>query len=112
MTVQDYEDRSAIFDCLILCRFFRDFDQWDELSMIIEAVTGMAMSKSELELFANTVTQKTREYNAREGLGAESDTLPKRFFKEATKKGESLSEKDFLVMLKEYNQIRFQRTLN
>jgi len=105
----DYEDRSAIFDCLILCRFFRDFDQWEELGEIIEAVTGMAMSKSELEFFANTITQRTREYNAREGIGTEADTLPKRFFKEATVEGETLNEEDFMIMLEEYNQIRRQR---
>jgi aldehyde:ferredoxin oxidoreductase len=108
----DYEDRSAIFDCLILCRFFRDFDLWEELGQIIEAVTGMAMSKTELEIFANTITQKTRGYNAREGIGPEADTLPERFFKEATHEGETLNEEDFAVMLEEYNQIRRQRYCN
>lgn len=105
----DYEDRSAIFDCLILCRFFRDFDLWEELCQIIEAVTGMAMSKTELEVFANTITQKTRAYNTREGLGPETDTLPRRFFDESTSEGESLKEEDLVVMVAEYNQIRRDR---
>jgi aldehyde:ferredoxin oxidoreductase len=37
----DYEDRAALFDSLILCRFFRDFILWDELTMLIEATTGI-----------------------------------------------------------------------
>jgi aldehyde:ferredoxin oxidoreductase len=31
----DYEDRAALFDSLILCRFFRDFILWDDLANII-----------------------------------------------------------------------------
>lgn len=108
----NYEDRSAIFDCLILCRFFRDFDLWDELAEIIEAVTGMAMTKSELEYFANNITQKTREYNIREGIGPEMDTLPKRFFEETTLEGESLNEADLKTMIAEYNRIRQERLAN
>jgi len=108
----DYEDRSALFDCLILCRFFRDFDLWEELGQIIEAVTGLAMSKTELELFANTITQKTREYNAREGMGPEMDSLPSRFFKESTLEGDSLKEEDLAIMIEEYNSIRQTRNLN
>ena len=34
----DYEDRAAIFDSLILCRFFRDFILWDELAAIVRAL--------------------------------------------------------------------------
>jgi hypothetical protein len=49
----DYEDRAALFDSLILCRFFRDFISWQELSLIIEAATGLSYDKTDLENLAN-----------------------------------------------------------
>jgi len=105
----DYEDRAALFDSLILCRFFRDFILWDELAAIIEATTGMALARDELEILANRITQQTRKYNAREGLGPATDGLPKRFLTESTKEGASLSAEDLETMLKEYNDIRRKR---
>jgi len=106
----DYEDRAALFDSLILCRFFRDFILWDELAMIIEATTGMALSKAELEALANRITQQTREYNIREGVPAAEDKLPERFLKEATKEGATLTADELATMLKEYNEIRSRRS--
>ncbi len=102
----DYEDRSAIFDTLILCRFFRDFIHWDELREIIFATTGLDLSQQELEDLANDITNMTREYNAREGLDESFDTLPKRFLKESTKEGDSMNEEELMIMIDEYNKIR------
>jgi aldehyde:ferredoxin oxidoreductase len=108
----DYEDRAALFDCLVLCRFFRDFIGWEELAMIVESTTGMALGKVELELLANNVTQQTRAYNSREGLDEFSDKLPKRFLLEKTEEGASLSSEDLQTMLDEYNRIRTERSEN
>ena len=105
----DYEDRSAIFDSLVLCRFFRDFILWDELRILIRAATGLDLDKPALEALANRTTQRTREYNRREGLGAEADRLPSRFLKEATTEGARLTEEELAVMLAEYNAIREAR---
>lgn len=105
----DYEDRCALFDSLILCRFFRDIIMWDEISMIIEATTGMSLSKKELEYMANDITNASREYNKREGLGSATDTLPKRLLKEPTREGDSLNETDLQTMIAEYNEIRAKR---
>ena len=105
----DYEDRAALFDSLILCRFFRDFILWDELRVLIRATTGLDMDKESLELLANRTTQRTREYNAREGLGAAEDKLPSRFLKEATAEGASLSQEELDTMISEYNGIREAR---
>ncbi|MBT4526656.1 MAG: aldehyde ferredoxin oxidoreductase family protein [Deltaproteobacteria bacterium] len=105
----DFEDRSALFDCMILCRFFRDLIQWDELGMIIEAIMGLKMTKGELQIIANRITQNTRKYNQQEGLDSTTDTLPKRMFNEATKEGESISEADLISMVNDYNQIRESR---
>ena len=105
----DYEDRAALFDSLILCRFFRDFILWDELAMLIEATTGMSLNKHELEILANAITQRTRAYNLREGLAESTDTLPKRFLTEPTQEGAALNAQDLEIMIKEYNEIRRKR---
>jgi aldehyde:ferredoxin oxidoreductase len=105
----DYEDRAALFDSLVLCRFYRDFILWEELGDIIKATTGMDLSKPELEILANNITQQTREYNRREGLGESTDTLPKRFLTEPTQEGAALKETQLQTMIKEYNDIRFSR---
>ena len=105
----DYEDRAAIFDCLVLCRFYRDFIKWDELARLIEATTGLKWSKEELELFANNITQQTRAYNKREGIGPEADSLPKRFLEEKTAEGAALSREELEKMVADYNEIRSTR---
>ena len=102
----DYEDRCALMDSMILCRFFRDFIQWDELKTMIEATTGLVFEKAALEILANRITQQTRAYNIREGLDESTDTLPPRFLKEATKEGAALSAADLATMINEYNDIR------
>jgi aldehyde:ferredoxin oxidoreductase len=106
----DYEDRAAIFDSLILCRFFRDFILWEELGVLIRALTGMDMGRRDLELFANRATERTREYNRREGLDAGTDRLPPRLLREATAEGARLTEDELAFMLSEYNRIRAERT--
>ncbi|MDP6381496.1 MAG: aldehyde ferredoxin oxidoreductase C-terminal domain-containing protein, partial [Phycisphaerae bacterium] len=105
----DYEDRAALFDSLVLCRFYRDLIQWDDLAAIIEATTGMALGKEELEALANHITQQTREYNRREGLGSAADVLPKRFLTEPTAEGASLTRAELETMIEEYNKIRRER---
>ena len=105
----DYEDRAAIFDSLILCRFFRDLILWDELLAIIEAVTGVKLSKDQLQTMANDITQLTRQYNHREGVGPDQDTLPKRFLREANKEGASVTQAELTTMISEYDRIRESR---
>ncbi len=106
----DYEDRSALFDCMILCRFFRDFVQWEELEALVRTTTGLSFDKRGLELVANDITEKTRAFNRREGLGSETDTLPWRFLNEKTAEGASLSAADLETMIGEYNAIRRSRS--
>jgi aldehyde:ferredoxin oxidoreductase len=106
----DYEDRSALFDCLILCRFYRDFIPWETIGAVIEATTGLALDRRGLELLANDITERTREYNRREGLGAETDTLPWIFLNEKTAEGASLTSAQLGLMISEYNAIRRGRS--
>lgn len=106
----DYEDRSVIFDCLILCRFFRDLILWDELLDIVKATTGLLFTKEQLEMLANNITQGTRAYNVREGLDSSTDTLPKRFLEEPNEQGATLTQEELGIMIREYNEIRSSRS--
>ena len=101
----DYEDRAAIFDSLVLCRFYRDFILWEELLDLVAGTTGLHLTKPQLETLANAITQNTRAFNAREGLGAAADTLPKALFT-ANREGACLTRPELETMIAEYNQIR------
>ncbi|MBD3321936.1 MAG: aldehyde:ferredoxin oxidoreductase [Chitinivibrionales bacterium] len=102
----DYEDRCALFDSLILCRFYRDFILWDGLSTIIKATTGMDHSRQELARLANRITQQSRAYNLREGIDEREDRLPARLCKEANREGATVSAGDIATMVTEYNALR------
>jgi aldehyde:ferredoxin oxidoreductase len=105
----DYEDRSVLFDSLILCRFFRDIVLWEELERLINAVTGLTWDRGKLEGFANQVTQATRAYNRREGIDPSQDTLPRRLFDEPTAEGASISRQQLERMVADYDRIRAER---
>lgn len=102
-----WEDRLTLFDTFVLCRFFRDLYQWEELAKIIEGVTGLALSEDEMRAIAKTITDDTRKFNLQEGLTPEEDQLPKRFYREMlpeTSKGISTEQMD--TLLQEYYKAR------
>ena len=103
----DFEDRHTLFDALIICRFFRDLYPWEVLSLIINATTGMRLDKKQLQEIASNITNKAREFNLREGMKGEDDTLPKRFFEEKLKdSGKVLLRSDFQKMISDYYKLR------
>lgn len=102
----DWEDRCALFDCLILCRFYRDFIKWDELRMIIEAMTGLKYDKEELEEIANHITTQARQYNVREGITGKDDNLPRGLYKPLEDSGKVITEEELNTMLRDYYKLR------
>jgi aldehyde:ferredoxin oxidoreductase len=82
-TFIEWEDRLTIFDTLILCRFYRDLYQWEELSTILKATTGMELNSDKMRSIAGEITDNTRRFNLREGLTPKEDRIPRRFFREA-----------------------------
>ncbi len=99
----EWEDRLTIFDTFVLCRFFRDLYQWDELATILEGVIGIRFTIAELREIAGNVTDDTRRFNLREGLQLEDDHLPKRFYREVLPEtGKGIAEEQMTEMLKEY----------
>lgn len=103
----DFEDRHTIFDTLILCRFYRDMIGWDDLSLVIRALTGLALDKAGLEALSARIADTIRAYNLREGMVPADDTLPQRFFQEPlAPSGETLTEAELERMVAEYYQRR------
>lgn len=102
----EWEDRLTLFDTLILCRFYRDLYQWEQLAAILEGVTGLKLDKEAMRGIAANVTDNTRRFNVREGLRPEDDRLPRRFHEEALKPGQVITEDEMGVMLKEYYEVR------
>ena len=103
----DWEDRHTLFDTLILCRFFRDMYPWEKLSLLVNAATGMDVDKERLQEIAFNITNKAREFNLREGMKPEDDTLPKRFFEEKLEdSGKIFPKADFDRLLADYYELK------
>lgn len=102
----DYEDRAALFDTLILCRFFRDFIPWEHLETIIHGTTGIHLNQTQLRQIANRITEMTRYFNHREGIGKSHDCLPPYILNNKNEQGRSISPAELNTMISEYNTIR------
>ena len=78
------EDRAALMDSLILCKFLRGVftDLFAESADLLRSVTGWNTSAGELRTAAQRIVTAKKLFNIREGWTAAEDTLPNRFFSE------------------------------
>lgn len=103
----EYEDRLAVFDCLIVCRFFRDYYYWNELATIIEGSLGLSMSEDELKAVAARIAATIRQYNLQEGMSPEEETVPEFFFTHPVgTAGYRLDHGRFAELLADYHRLR------
>jgi aldehyde:ferredoxin oxidoreductase len=106
------EDRSALLDSLILCKFLRGVfgDLFEEAAPLLRAVTGWDVSAEELHETARRIVATRKWFNEREGWTPAEDTLPRRFLTERLRDGVSagatLSGKRLAVMIDAYNRRR------
>jgi aldehyde:ferredoxin oxidoreductase len=102
------EDRAAVMDSLILCKFLRGalLDFFPECAELLTAVTGLPMSAGELRAAAARIVLLKRLFNQREGWTAAEDTLPARFFDDplpdGVGKGARLSRERLRAMIQAY----------
>jgi aldehyde:ferredoxin oxidoreductase len=77
----DTEDRSALMDSLILCKFLRAVfaDFYIEASDMLRKVTGWDVTAGELRETARRIVATKREVNLLAGWTPDEDTLPERF---------------------------------
>jgi len=75
------EDRAALMDSLILCKFLRGVfsDFYAESAAMLRAVTGWDVTPDELHRVARRVVNARKLVNQREGWTRAEDTLPDRF---------------------------------
>jgi aldehyde:ferredoxin oxidoreductase len=83
----------SFMDTANLCQFVYG-PSWqlhgpDEMVELMRAVTGWDMSISEMQCIGERRLNLLRLFNAREGVGREADTLPKRVFEEPLQGGSS-----------------------
>ena len=83
------EDRAAVMDSLILCKFLRGVftDPWAEWAKLLSLVTGWDVDAAELHETARRIVLSKRAYNIREGWQPEDDWLPARLLEETLEMG-------------------------
>ena len=79
------EDRAAVMDSLILCKFLRGVfeDPFPEWARLLDMVTGWEIDADELATTARRIVLAKRLFNLREGWTREEDWLPDRFLSES-----------------------------
>jgi aldehyde:ferredoxin oxidoreductase len=78
----DSEDKAALMDSLILCKFLRKVleDFHGEAAAMLHAVTGWDVTPDELRDTARRIVAAKRQVNLLAGWTPAEDTLPDRFF--------------------------------
>jgi aldehyde:ferredoxin oxidoreductase len=106
------EDRAALIDSLILCKFLRGVfaDLWTETADLLAKVTGWDVTADELRAVARRVVTARKLFNIREGWTPAEDTLPQRFLHEGlpagTAPGATLPAERLREMIRAYNLAR------
>jgi aldehyde:ferredoxin oxidoreductase len=103
------EDRAALMDSLILCKFLRGVfgDLFGESAQLLRAVTGWEIDAAELHETARRIVATRKWFNEREGWTPAEDRLPERFLSEPLRDGASagasLSPERLAAMIEAYN---------
>lgn len=106
------EDRAAVLDSLILCKFLRRAlaDVHAEAAEMLRAVTGAEMDADEVRAAARRIVLLKRLFNEREGWTPAEDTLPARFFEAplpgGAAAGARLSREQLAAMKRAYHAAR------
>jgi aldehyde:ferredoxin oxidoreductase len=81
----DTEDRAAMMDSLILCKFLRGVfaDFYSEAADMLAKVTGWDVTADELRHTAQRIVATKRQFNLLAGWTPAEDTLPERFLNTA-----------------------------
>jgi aldehyde:ferredoxin oxidoreductase len=98
------EDRAALIDSLILCKFLRGVfaDLYAESAELLRAVTGWDVDAEELRQAARRVVNARKCLNGREGWTRAEDTLPARFLSDES----GLSRERLQAMIAAYYEAR------
>jgi len=83
------EDRAAVMDSMILCKFLRGVftEPYHEWAALLSSVTGWDVDGAELRRTAQRIVAAKRLYNLREGWTPADDWLPERLLSEPLELG-------------------------
>ncbi len=81
----DTEDKAAIMDSLILCKFLRGVfvNYFAETAELLNLITGWELDESAMQNMARGIIDAKKEFNIRCGWTPEEDTLPRRMLTSA-----------------------------
>lgn len=104
------EDKAAIMDSLILCKFLRGVfvDYFGECAEMLRLVTGWDVSDEELRETAQRIVKVKKEFNIRAGWTPDEDTLPARMLNTPLPDDSraTLSTERLQALVKAYNVAR------
>ena len=112
LIVKDQEDLFALVDSIIMCKYgtmWPPMYYFDFIAKLLPPLTGIKEfgDVKNLRLIAERIVNLKRCFNLREGVGKESEVLPKRFTEEAMPTGPSKGQVcDLEPMLREYYMYR------
>jgi aldehyde:ferredoxin oxidoreductase len=109
--LKELEERFAVCDSLILCRFVsRDIYTWERLEALVPILTGLKIEKEELKRMGERIVMLTRAFNVRNGISRKDDAWPERFFEEPISegpmKGRTLIRDEFNKMINDYYELK------
>jgi aldehyde:ferredoxin oxidoreductase len=106
----DAEDRSALMDSLIICKFLRGVftDLYGEAAEMLRAVVGWDVTADELRVTAKRIVAAKHQVNVLAGWTPAEDTLPDRFFDDPLPDDPSavLTRDQFRELVAEYHRER------
>ena len=106
----DTEDKAAVMDSLILCKFLRRVleDFYGESAAMLRAVTGWDVTADELRDTAKRIVATKRQVNLLAGWTLAEDTLPERFLNSPLPNDPeaSLSRERLQALVAEYHRQR------
>lgn len=87
----DSENRAAVMDSIILCKFVRGVfeDYYGEIGELLHAVTGTEYSARDVEACGERIVLVKKRFNVREGWRRAEDTLPLRLLSETVLAGDA-----------------------
>lgn len=103
------EDKAAVLDSLILCKFLRNVfdDFFEETSNLLNLATGWNLSGSQLRNIGANTIQIKKEFNIRAGWTPDEDRLPKMIFEKSEDSVQvSFTNAELQKAIKSYNLAR------
>jgi len=94
----------AVMDSLTVCKFSSFALTKEDYAALYSTFTGIEVTPEDLDTIGERIWTQERYFNQLHGFTRNDDMLPKRFFEEASVKGEIYDKEIFEKMLDEYYQ--------